>query len=363
MSPGLPSTSAPSLLTPTLAGGVALAEKQRTSALLVVCGEEVLVERYWLDWTPATPGGLTSASKTVVATLVGMCIQHGHIRDVRQPAADFIHEWRGDARAGISIEHLLSMTSGLRNLPLWRLSGRGARIGIELDLEHPPGCVWAYNTAAYRALFAVIERATDLPLPEFSRKVLFDPLGMEHAEWRTRRVAEKEEYSGLQCSARDAARVGQLLLQRGLWRGAALLPADYIARMFRPGSLHAGYGYLVWLNSGHPSLFPGAPPDTVAAMGAAHIRIFVIPSRQLVIVRMGEWGGLPGERLYGRLDRRYTFDNWLLTSICAECWEVDDFRVRWSTPQADPEESAAARTDALCGTQRDSDTTLFDRPR
>lgn len=297
------------------------AAKRRSGAVVIVHHGRIVAEHYLLGWDAHVPVPLTSVSKSLVAVQVGMLLKQGVLRDIDQSIADFLTEWRNDARAAITLRMLLNMTSGLRNPPLWRLALKSRKgLGLELDAAHPPGEVWEYNTAAYRLLFLICERASGLGMRALFQRNLFEPLDMRETRWLLRNSDEAapEEVVNIAASPTDLARFGQLVAQRGEWQGQALLDGAFIdAALTATQSHNLSYGYLFWLNCGPRMLFPDAPPDTVAAMGARYCRLFVIPSRGLVIVRTGERAALAGEAIGKRSGNQNTFDNLLLRYILA----------------------------------------------
>ena len=307
-----------------LSAALAFAAKRRTAAMVVLHRGEIAAEHYLMGWDAHVPAPLTSVSKSIVAALVGILLQQRLLEDVALPVTAWLPEWRDDPRGAITLRMLLNMTSGLRNPPLWRLALRGNRgLGLDLGLAHPPGTHWEYNTAAYRLLFTICERASGLGMRELCQRELFDPLGMRHTRWLLRRAGEaggdgteSEEVVNIAASPLDLARFGQLVLQRGVWLGRELVAPTYFDEALHASQPHnPTYGYLFWLNRGPKRLFPDAPEDTVAAMGARYCRLFVIPSLELVVVRTGERAALAGEAIGKRSGNQQTFDNQLLRLI------------------------------------------------
>lgn len=298
-----------------LSAAIRFAERQRSRALIVMQDGRVLAEHYWANSGARTAEAITSASKSIVSLLIGMCLTRGAIRDVDQPAADFVIEWRGTPHEAIRIRHLLSMTSGLRNVALWRVAlPETSTTPSELDLLRAPGTLWEYNTPAYRVLFIIIERATGQSLHDFTQQNLFDPLGMRDSIWQSRTVKGTRQYQYVLSSARDMAAFGQLVLQRGEWSGCQLVNAAYVDEALQP-QLNPSYGYLFWLNRAPRRMFAEAPPECVAALGAHHTCIFIIRSHRLVITRLGESADLPGERLGRRAGNPNTFYSILVKTI------------------------------------------------
>lgn len=292
--------------------------ERRTTAFLVARGEQTLVERYWAGLDADRPAPVTSISKSVVSLLVGIALREGAIASVEQPAAEFLGEWRGKPQERILIRHLLSMTSGLQCPTLWELgTAVPGQFGVNLRPERAPGTHWEYNTGAYRLLFTILERATGEALDAFTRRALAQPLGLSQTRWRTGVAHGTPFFVNLLSSARDLATIGRLVAQGGAWNGQPLVAPGYLDAALRPSqALNPAYGFLFWVNSARKRLQPDAPLDTVGAFGAGDCRLFVIPSRDLVVVRLGGWVGSADERKRRRVDRRNAFDNVLLRLVC-----------------------------------------------
>ena len=96
-----------------------------------------------------------------------------------------------------------------------------------MPLKAKPGKSWEYNTTAYHLLFRVLEKATGEGLEAYSRKKLFDPIGMEHADWLKNKAGDVTNYYRLQCSTRDMGRFGLFALRGGQWNGKQLVSNDY----------------------------------------------------------------------------------------------------------------------------------------
>lgn len=273
--------------TAALEAALAFAESKDSTAVMILQGGRIVVERYWQGWDLHRSEGIFSASKSVTSFLIGLLVQDGALR-LDDPVSRHLGSgWTtapADKEALITVRHLLTMTSGLSEA---------------LAYEADAGTTWYYNTSAYHELFRVIEAAAGMSRDQFAQRRLHDPIGMQDAAWRPQR---------LNASARDMARFGLLVLADGRWDGTPILDhPTYLAEATRPSqSLNPSYGYLWWLNgqSGFvlpgPSprltagpLMPDAPADLVAALGAGDKKIYVVPSRGLVVVRHGGPTGDP----------------------------------------------------------------------
>jgi len=227
---------------------------------------------------------------------------------LEQPVSDFLGSgWSSASKAqekAIRIEHLLQMTSGLN---------------AKLEYEGPPGLIWKYNTEAYQHLHPLLEKAVGSTVQEFSRKVLFEPMGMTNSMFR---------YHSFVMNARDMGRFGLMILAKGSWNGQPIMKdrAYFDSMLDSSQSLNRSYGYLWWLNGKESfrtvgpqrgtllgPLVPDAPKDMVSANGKGGQRIFVVPSLGLVVVRLGD-NPLDGLQALRTLDSDGTqtkFDNQL----------------------------------------------------
>jgi CubicO group peptidase (beta-lactamase class C family) len=241
-------------------------------------------------------------TKSVLAGLLGIFVKEGQL------SLDQSAGWAdaGDGRDRIHIADLLSMTSGLRfNEAYGAVSDVTRMLYLQPDaagfardqpLQHPPGEVWSYSSGSANILSRIVQDAAGKLGAGVARAKLFDPLGMASATLETDEDGTLVGSSYMYATARDWARYGQFLLQKGVWQGQELLPAGYVAMMATPVAPSGGqYGHgLVWL-WGSDAQVPGKNPDTAFGIPADIFwmeghdgqYIAIIPSRQLVIVRLG----------------------------------------------------------------------------
>ncbi|MDZ4370445.1 MAG: serine hydrolase [Phenylobacterium sp.] len=279
----------------------------RTRAVIVLRGGRIVAERYAPDWGPDRQREVASVGKSMLAVLIGMAIDDGHIRGLDQAAADFVPEWRQGPRSAITLRQILSMTSGIDDagLVLRNVSGDQYALNAVAPLGHAPGATWRYNTATYHLLFHIVARATGEPFEAYAQRRLLSPLGMTQTSWLTNpgqgATGSVTNYYTAVCSARDLARFGLFVQRGGVWAGKRLVSQAYVQTMLSPSqTLNPAYGLLWWLN-GQPGVsaagrdpglrFPGSPSDTFAALGAGGQAVMVAPSRDVVVVRQGEAPG------------------------------------------------------------------------
>lgn len=185
---------------------------------------------------------------------------------------------------------------------------------VGLGQDDPPGEHWEYNNSAVQVLEAVLEDATGRPVRDLATERLLEPLGMAATSWPTDAAGNTTTYSGLESSCQDLARLGLLVARDGLWGEERLVAADTLRELTTSSSeLNAGYGLLWWVNDrtgrlqtieratgwaqdappGEGRLAPGAPTGTSWAIGYGQQVVAVVPSRDVVAVRMGPLPATP----------------------------------------------------------------------
>ncbi len=272
---------------------------RRTRALLVVQDGVVVGERYAGGISANTPLNGWSMTKSVMGALIGTLVKDGRLALTNR---NLLAEWNGDARAGISLEDLLRMRSGLRFSEVYsdplsdvtRMLFDGYDAGgfaASRPLEHPPGSFWKYSSGTTNILSLIARRAVgEADYPSWPRRALFDPLGMESAVFETDASGTFVGSSFLFATARDWARFG-LLYEGG---GDGVLPAGWAAfgASPTPQAPNGRYGAHWWLKLSKElgGETPGAsaiPGDAFHALGHEGQCLSVIPSRRLVVVRLG----------------------------------------------------------------------------
>lgn len=263
-----------------------------STAVVVLHRGRILAERYWRGWDRHRAAAIASCQKSITAILTGIAQHQGALR-ITDRVTD--HLGRGWTRAtpaqeeAITLRHLLTMTSGLDD---------------RLAFEAAPGGRWYYNTPAYYRVKAVIEKATGASLAGYTRRVLWDRIGMQDSSW-VGELLDAPPGQQHRASVRDMARFGLLVLARGRWDGDMIVEdgAYLDDALSTSQDLNPAYGYLWWLNGKASYVLPGrnrrgdgalidaAPADLVAALGAGDKKIYVVPSLQLVVARHGDAAG------------------------------------------------------------------------
>lgn len=279
---------------------------QNTRGLVVVYRGKILAERYAPGWGPRTPQISWSMGKSIASALTGVMVRRGFY-ELDDPAP--VEAWRGprDPRREIRIRDLLRMSSGLDfdNFGLdpevsYTAANEHFRIyfdavdvhahAVHQPLRFEPGSTWRYRNSDPLSLMhaarEALEREGESWLA-FPRKALFDRIGMRSAVLETDAWGDFVITGYDFASARDWARFGLLHLNDGVWEGERILPEGWVdfVRTPAPGDPNGGYGGLFWLN--REGVLENVPRDAYFAAGYMGQRTLIIPSREMVVVRLG----------------------------------------------------------------------------
>ena len=247
---------------------------------------------------------MRSASKSIISLLVGIAIDRKLIASADEPVVKFYPEYAAVQSPGwdqVTLRHLLTMSSGMQ----WD-ENRGwndpkndePHLGFEPDpiryvlsrpIAKPPDMAWTYNGGGTDLLGNILERVSGKPLEAFAREVLFQPLGITDLEWKTYPKNGKiAPAAGLRIRPRDAAKIGQLVLNRGAWGGRPVVSAGWIDQSVRPRFQAIGYfsglffyGQQWWMGR---SIVQENEVKWIAAMGSGGQRLFIVPDRDLVVM-------------------------------------------------------------------------------
>ncbi len=279
----------------------------RTRAVVVVYRGRVVAERYSRGINKDTPLAGWSMTKTIINALTGILAGEGRLL-LDSPAAT--PEWSNpvDPRHSITIENLLQMSSGLEftedyfdltadaPVMLFRSPSAGA-YAARKRLAEPPGERWKYSSGTSNILSRIIRDTVGGSLADywgFPRRVLFDRIGMNSAVLEPDPSGVFAGSSFCYATARDWARFGLLYLQDGVWQGERVLPEGWVKYSTSPAPSAPGgrFGAHVWLNAGSPDneanrRWPGLPRDLFYLSGFEGQHVVVVPSAELVMVRLG----------------------------------------------------------------------------
>ena len=255
-------------------------ERSAADACLVAHRGKIVQE--WYGPAYQEPMHTMSSVKSWTGLLAGILIQEGRL-GLDDPVARWIPEWRAGAEAGVTVRHLLTMTSGLQRR--WSVSHDGRRgVGEEADknafvfslpLDYAPGTRWSYSNEGVQLLSPILQRAAGEPLEEFARKRLFEPLDMGSTRLRLDEAGNVWTYADAATSLRDFAKVCQLMLQGGRWKDRQVVPEEWVQLSVRPIPQSSEYGMLWWI-----------VPGGYATQGYLDTNCYVFPEQELVVARM-----------------------------------------------------------------------------
>jgi CubicO group peptidase (beta-lactamase class C family) len=287
----------------------------RFRSLLVVRDGRLVLERYWGGVGPDDVADIRSGTKSVVSTLTGIALDMGYLKSLDQTLGELVPPQVGTLRPdeeSITVRDLLTMTGGwqwdestVAGYNDWVLSQDHVQYLLDRPLAHPPGSVFAYNSAGVHLLGVILENVTGMSLPTFADQVLFGPLGISLRAWEPFPEGTVNGAAGLKLRPRDLARIGQLYLQNGRSGSRQIVSADWVVQATQAhfpwtsdeggGPTHVSYGYLWWTD---------ADNDAFLAWGYRGQYVYVAPSRRLVVVATTAWWEIDGQSAPPSLDNQ-----------------------------------------------------------
>lgn len=277
-------------------------------AVVVLQNGALVAERYGEGFDKSTLLLSWSMAKSITATLIGAAVGDGLI-DIDAPA--LVPAWRDDdPQTSITWRDLLQMQSGLDfsedygaprsdvNRMLWASADMGS-VAAAKPRIHEPGAHWSYSSGTSNLLsralkLALEDQGTDYH--QFGRQTIFNPIGAASVVMEPDASGVFVGSSFVYATARDWARLGQLYLQDGVWDGARILPDGWAAFVAGPANASDGqYGGHFWLNrdggNGRKRILPGLPEEAYYMSGHEGQFVLIVPSAELIIVRLGQTRG------------------------------------------------------------------------
>ena len=264
-------------------------------AFVVLHKGGIVAERYDEGIGPDTQLLSWSMGKSFTNALVGIMALDSLV-DINAPMD--IPEWQGDGRAAITLNNLMQMQSGLQwNEDYGNRSDVNVMLHCEKDmglyaldkpLEHEPGTYWYYSSGSTNIVMRYLrwKFGSDAEFLGYIRERLFKPLHISGAHFEPDMSGTPVGSSYLYVTARDFARFGELFLEDGLVGGERILPEGWVDYTVTPASASEGkYGAFFWLNRNH--YLPDVPEDTFSCNGHDGQQIYIIPSKELVVVILG----------------------------------------------------------------------------
>jgi CubicO group peptidase (beta-lactamase class C family) len=290
-------------------------------ALLVWKNNVLIYEKYHHDYNSSKPHMLHEVS-TMLAGLMAIAAMNDGLIKLDEPVSNIIYQWKGDPKkAKITISQLLHLTSGIAEARNYESTSTSQQ-ALKNPIVYPPGKQFSYGSTSFQIFGSMMDRIVK---EGYLKKRILLPIGVTGGRWL---IANRQSHSasqdtnitvrffdGAQLTARELGHIGILLLNRGRWKGKSIL--KNVNLLTKPVSAAPGYGLGVWLNTPRKSrdgiyitflmhnpvfiicqkrsanqkklIYDDAPSDLFMAAGKNNQRLYIIPSKNLVIVRFGHF--------------------------------------------------------------------------
>ncbi len=279
-----------------------LLEKIQSIGVTVIKNDSLLFEKYWEGFSDTSYSGSFSMAKSITSILIGAALKEGKIKSIEEPVGNYLPEFKDGEKAKLRIVDLLTMSSGSNwdesysnpfSVTAELYYGDDAyKTATGVKITRQPGTFHSYKSGDTQLLGLILEKATGKSLSDYATEKIWQPTGAaQPALWSTDKENGNEKaYCCFNSNARDFARIGQLMLDSGKWKGNEIISPAYYAASIKPCLIpdNAGkpcdyYAYQWWLVPYEPGVF--------YARGILGQYIIVMPAQHMVIVRLGKHRG------------------------------------------------------------------------
>ncbi|MCO5249506.1 MAG: beta-lactamase family protein [Chitinophagales bacterium] len=276
-------------------------EQNKSIAYLVIQNDSLLYEHYWKGYSDSSLSGSFSMAKSVISMLIGIAVEEGKIQSVEDYISTYIPEFDRKGTDTITVKDVLTMSAGLKwTESYWNIFGKTADIYYgdrvkkvvgNLQSEYAPGKTFYYSSAETQILGWILENVYQKPVPQLFSEKIWSKIGTEHdALWSLdKKGGVAKVFCCLNSNARDFARLGKLVLQNGMYDSVQIVPKDYLKAATSPASWLKFngenidfYGYQFWILHHKGLTIP-------YFRGVKGQFIFVIPEKNAIVVRLGEY--------------------------------------------------------------------------
>jgi CubicO group peptidase (beta-lactamase class C family) len=280
-------------------------QRTDTSALLILQNGRIQFEKYWLTGGENVQWMSMSVAKSFISALVGIAIRDGHINNIEEAISDYVPELKNSPYNNVRIKDVLQMSSGAswnedysdpesdinRWAKIFALGGSFDEFIQTLSDDFKPGTRNRYNSMDTQALGMLVNRATGKTITNYMTEMLWHPMGASNeGYWLLDSEGMEMAFAGLNITARDYAKFGELYRLDGKLNGQQIVPKSWVKDSITPDGPHLtpgdnplsdyplGYGYQWWVPEGDKGEF--------MAIGIYNQMIYVAPESNMVIVKL-----------------------------------------------------------------------------
>lgn len=270
-------------------------------SVLIIKDGKLVFEQYFYQYTKDSVQEMRSATKSFLSALTGIALDKGFIKSKNETALSYFPEYTfknmSDAKKRITIENLLTQQTGLDydvsnpksagNETAMDYSDDWVKYTFDLPMIDTPGRNGRYASGNPITLGRIIEKTTNMPLLQFAKKNLLEPLGFTNYKWNFKPdKSNAEDYCQIYLTPREMSKFGLLYLNKGIWNGKQIISTDFVNESFEKHSVIQGvdYGYLWWLKDLDAD---GVRYYTKAAQGNGGQKIYVLKEQNMVVVITG----------------------------------------------------------------------------
>jgi CubicO group peptidase (beta-lactamase class C family) len=274
-----------------------------THAFLVIQDGKLIYEKYWDGYDSAKISGSFSAAKSIISLLIGIAVDEGKIKSVEEPAGNYLPHFKTNGLDKVRIKDLLTMSSGTNyfegdksyfSMNAYGYYGDDEEYMVNMmEKKEAPGVYWQYRSGDTQVLGLIVEKVFGQSISALVSERFMKPMGANADALWLLDGAEKHEkaFCCFNAVARDYAKFGQLVLNKGNWNGKQLVSEKYIAEATAPATSLKDrtendqpvdfYGYQYWMVN-HSGV------HAIAQNGLFGQYVYIIPEKNAVVVRLGE---------------------------------------------------------------------------
>jgi CubicO group peptidase (beta-lactamase class C family) len=269
---------------------------------LLVKNGKLILEEYFYNYNHEKLHQIRSVTKSIGSVLTGIAIDQGFIRSENETIYPYFKSYEPkegwDARVKkVNLKSLMTMTSGYdcddikgkfnceRNM---YKSDDWVEYALSLPMAYNPGEHWAYNSASLWLVGEIISKESNMSMPDFADKYLFEPLGITDFQWWFSPKGKAMLAGGSEMRPRDMAKFGCMVLNDGRWKATQIVSKEWIEKSTKEHVRNSGgfwgYGYLWWIGK---TIIKNQDIETIIASGNGGQKIYIFPKFELVAVFTG----------------------------------------------------------------------------